>query len=67
VQELALEAAGVEVEDRAGLDREVGIGGKDPGAVKPGADRVLRQPADDRRVLGVADAALDDEPVNVSR
>jgi len=36
VQELALEAAGVEVEDRAGLDREVGIGGKDPGAVKPG-------------------------------
>lgn len=36
MQELAFPAAGVEVEDAAGLGREVGAGGKDPGA-----DRVL--------------------------
>jgi len=67
VKQVALEASLVEVEDRAGLVGEVGIGGEDPGAIEPEADRVLCQPAHDRRVRGVGDAALDDEAVDVSR
>jgi hypothetical protein len=67
VQQPALEASLVEVEHPAGLVGEVGIGGEDPGAVLPRPNRVLAQPAHDRRLRDLGDAALDDEPVNVSR
>src|SRR5215207_6143255 len=56
----SLPAPLVEVEDPAGLLPEVGIARKDPGAVVPRADRVLRKPAPHRgaRDLG-DDPALD--------
>src|SRR4051812_11719913 len=47
VQPLALPAARVEIEDRAGLLGEVRIAREDPRAVLPGLDRILRQPAPD--------------------
>ncbi len=39
---------GVQVEHPAGLEREVGVAGKDPGPVLPGFDRVRGQPAPHR-------------------
>jgi hypothetical protein len=48
VQQLAVPAAAVEVQDAAGLGGEVGIAREDPRAVLPALDRVLRQPAPDR-------------------
>jgi hypothetical protein len=48
VQQLAFPAAGVQVEDPAGLGGEVGIAREDPAAVLPGLDRILRQPPPDR-------------------
>ncbi len=45
MQQLAFPAAAVKLEDAAGLGGELGIAGKDPGAVLPGLDRVLGQPA----------------------
>jgi hypothetical protein len=55
-----LPAALIEVEDPACLAGEVGVAGKDPRAVAPRADRVLREPAPDggARDLG-DDPALD--------
>ena len=49
VQELALEAAGVEVEHPRCLRPEVGVAGEDPGPVLPGFEGVLAQPPPDRR------------------
>jgi hypothetical protein len=46
---LALEDPVVQVQDHPGLGGEVGIAGKDPGAVLPRLDRVLLQPAPQRR------------------
>jgi len=66
MQELALEAALVEVEHPPGLPHEVGIGRKDPGAVLPRLERVLSKPARDRRRRDVGDAALDDKPMRLS-
>ena len=47
VQQLALPAALVEVEDPARLGGELGVAREDPGAVLPGLDRVFREPAPD--------------------
>jgi hypothetical protein len=47
-EQLAGEPALVEVEDDAGLGGEVGVAGKDPGAVLPRLDRVLVQSAPQR-------------------
>jgi hypothetical protein len=47
VQEPAFPSALVEVEHRARLLQEVGIGREHPGAMLPRLDRVLRQPARD--------------------
>jgi hypothetical protein len=63
MQQLALPAPLVEVEHRPRLLQKSRIGGKDPGAVLPGPERILSQPAGDRRGRRLADAALDHEPV----
>jgi hypothetical protein len=47
MQQLAFPAAGVQVEDAAGVGGEVGVAREDPGAVLPRLDRVLGQPAPD--------------------
>ncbi len=44
-QSLALKAAGVQVQDSARLGLEVGVAGKDPAAMRPGADDIVGQPA----------------------
>src|SRR5438132_10840177 len=44
VQALSLPAPLVQVEDRPGLDLELGVAPQDPGAVVPWADRVFGQP-----------------------
>jgi hypothetical protein len=49
-QGFALPLAGVEVEDASRLDAEVRIARKDPGAVLPGANGVLVEPAPHRLV-----------------
>jgi hypothetical protein len=60
MQQLALPAAGVQIEDPAGLLRERGVAGEDPGAVLPWLDRVLREPAPDRHAGDLlADPASD--------
>ena len=46
----AVPLAGVEVEDACRLGPEVGVTGEDPAAVGPRLDRVLVEPAPDRRV-----------------
>ena len=48
-QRLSVELAGVQVEDHPGLGLEVGVSGKDPGAVGPRADGVVVEPAPDGR------------------
>src|SRR6266700_1502376 len=60
VQQLAFPAALVEVEDRAGPVGEARVAREDPGAVLPGLDRVLRQPAPD----GHSADLLDDPACN---
>ena len=67
MQKLALPAALVEVEHGAGLLEEGRVDGEDPGAVLPGLERILGEPARDRRGRGVAHAPLDDEPVQPAR
>ena len=66
VEELALPASLVEIEHRAGPLEEVGGGREDPRAVLPGLERVLPQPAGDRRGRRLGDAALDHQPVQLS-
>jgi len=66
VEELALEAPLVEIEYRTCLLEEGRIGGEDPRTVLPRLERVLAQPAGDRRGGRLADPALDDEPVQLS-
>ena len=66
MQQSSLPAARVEVEHPPRLLLEVGIAGEDPGAVAPGLDRVLGQPASNRRSRRLAEATLDDEPVQLS-
>jgi hypothetical protein len=56
-QLLALEDPVVQVQDHPGLGGEVGIAGEDPGAVLPRLDRVLVQPAPQRRGRDVAHQA----------
>jgi hypothetical protein len=56
-ERLASEHPLVEVEDDSGLGSEVGVAGKDPGAVLPRLDRVLGQPAPQRRGRYVIDQA----------
>lgn len=48
MQQLAFPPPGVQVEDPAGLDGEVGVAGEDPRALLPRLDRILREPAPDR-------------------
>src|SRR5215211_7362198 len=60
------EMSRVEVEHRPGLVEEVRVAGEDPRALLPGFDRVLRQPAPDRRRRRFADGLLDDEAVQLS-
>jgi hypothetical protein len=66
VQQPALEAAFVEVQDAAGLALEVGVAGEDPGALLPRFQRPVVKPAPDRRCRRVGDALLDDQPVQLS-
>ena len=66
MQQLALPAALVEVQHRPGLLQEARIAREDPRAVLPRPDRVLRQPARDRRRRRRADGALDHQPVQLS-
>ena len=65
-QTLALEDPGVEVQRPAGLGREGRIAREDPRSRLPGLDRVLVQPAPDRRRRGVGDAALDHQSMQLS-
>ena len=65
-KQLALEAPGVEVEHPPRLLSEIEVAAEDPGAHLPGLDRILRQPAPDRRGRGLGDAAFDDEAVKLS-
>jgi len=65
VKSLSLPASLVEVEHGAGLLEEGRVGGEDPGAVLPGAQRVLGKPARDRRCRGLGEAALDDETMKL--
>jgi len=66
VQQLALPAAFVEIQDRVGLLQEPWIAREDPRAVLPRPDRVLGQPARDRRRRRVAHRALDHQPMQLS-
>jgi hypothetical protein len=66
VQQLAVPAACVEIEDPVGLQSEVGVGREDPRAVLPRTDRILRQPPQHGRARRVADAALDHQALDVS-
>jgi hypothetical protein len=60
LEQLPLPATLVEVEDRAGLGGEVGVAREDPRAIAPRPDRVLAQPAPDRRARDLCDdPALD--------
>jgi hypothetical protein len=65
LKQLALPAAGVEVKHPAGLLQEVGVARKDPRLVAPRADRVISEPAPDRRRRRLADGLLDDEAVDL--
>ena len=65
LKQLALTAALVEIEDRPGLLHELRVAREDPRALLPGLDRVLRQPAADRRSRRLADGLLDDEAVKL--
>jgi site-specific DNA recombinase len=64
-EQLALPAALVEVEHPAGLLEEVGVAREDPRALLPRLDRVLGQPAPDRRRGRLAGCALDHEAVEL--
>ena len=58
-QAFALPLFGIQIEDAAGLEREIRIAREDPGAVLPGSNGVLVQPAPHRRVAEARnDAAL---------
>lgn len=61
VKQLPLEEPRVEVEHSPRLLAEVGVTAKDPAAHLPGLDRILCQPAPDRRGRGFGNAALDHE------
>jgi len=64
VQQLALPAPRVQVEDPAGLGGEVRIAGEDPGALLPWLDRILGEPAPDRDPGDLlADPARSSRPV----
>jgi site-specific DNA recombinase len=65
-QPLAVEDARVEVEHAAGLLSDVGVAREDPRPGLPRLDRVLVQPAPDRRGRRLGDAALDHQPVQLS-
>ena len=55
VQPLALPAAGVQIQDRAGLLGEPWVAREDPRAVLPRLDRVLRQPPPDGHAADLLD------------
>src|SRR5579859_3466853 len=50
LERAAIPLAGIEVEDARRLGREVGVAREDPAPVGPRLDRVLAEPAPDRRV-----------------
>ena len=56
----------VEVEHPAGLLGEARVADEDPGALLPRLQRVVVQPTPDRRRRRVTQAALDDQPVQLS-
>ena len=62
----ALKGAGVEVQHPAGFGGEVGVAREDPRARLPRLDRVLVQPAPDRRRRRLGDAALDHQAMQLS-
>jgi hypothetical protein len=66
VQPFALPPALVEIEHRPRLLEKARVAREDPRAVLPRADRVLGQPARDRRRRRLADRALDHQPVQLS-
>jgi hypothetical protein len=66
VEQLPFPPALIEVEHGARLGEEVRVGGEDPGAMLPGLERVLLEPAGNRRGGGLADAPLDDEAMELS-
>ncbi len=66
MQQPALPAALIQIEHRPRLLQEGRVGGEDPGAVLPRLERVFSEPAGDRRRRRLADAALDDQPVQLS-
>jgi hypothetical protein len=66
MQQLALPSSLVEIEYRPCPLQEGRVGREDPGAVLPRLERVLGQPAGDRRGRRHANATLDHEPVQLS-
>ena len=66
VQQLALPAALIQIEHRCGALCKPRVAREDPRAMLPGPDRILRQPARDRRGRRVGDTTLDDQPVQLS-
>ena len=65
-ERLAVEDASVEVEHDARLLGKERVAREDPAAIAPGPDRVLVQPAPDRRARDrLDDATLDDEPAEI--
>ena len=65
-QPFALEGAGVEVQHPAGFGGEVGVAREDPRTGLPRLDRVLGQPAPDRRGRRLGDTALDHQTVQLN-
>src|SRR6266542_1090515 len=66
LEQLALPAALVEIKHPPGLLDELRVAREDPGALLPRLDRVLREPASDRRCRRLADGPLDNEAVQLS-
>lgn len=66
LQRLVTPAAGIQIEDAAGLDGKQGVARKDPTAVIPGPNGILMKPAPDRAVGDGGDqAGLTDLPSDV--
>ena len=68
LQGLAAPGAGIQIENPAGLGDELWVAWKDPTAVRPGSDRVLRKPPPDRAARDGGDqTGLTHPPSDVRR